>query len=727
MFVFVCPKCRLTDISDAPGGNCIRCGTEYIPLGIKSEEYNKLNISQIEALINEKTEAPSVVTQDQVRQIVDVNTESQISEPDAVSETTSVPEDVYSDVDRETFEEGYDNYIRNSNERTKRETATVSRPSRAKRITEGVSAQMFTQSAGNLIKKIKESSIEDEEYDDSSEIDAELRRLNWKRIGVILSMIHLLTAYFCIFVMPRLKLTHNIDITRGDAGFFTAAIGIVIVLVFAGLGSLLRTAKNIITLGGSIYFTIYGIPLMIALFFLTIILLPFCPLVTTYPTYIEEKRDFNDICDVLGISAGEAGRRVRRASYWLRIIMAVLFVCLICVIIWSLNLRMEADKRPSQVSYDDAAYGHSDEETEKTVLNNENSTGETGSDDIDPIVNRKSNGEVDGFVWGIRRDEIVITDYKGSPKDGVLKVPANIEQLPVTDFYADIFSGNEEIEEVVLPNSIQSIRNRLFMDCKNLKKIELPSGLTEIGDEAFRGCVSLESIEFNSELHSIGKESFAYCDTIESIKLPKSVETVGKGAFGACKSLKNVETDGVVTLGPKAFAYDESIEKVVLNEGLKTIGHEAFENCKSLRTITIPASVTELDFRVFVGSGLEDVTLLDGDENATIGSSAFSFTNVEYLEIPGKYTELKGTIVDEKKIKEVYWHENEKGDDQIISGGNLFNANENDVIFTGGSTIKSIEGNLNGKTWGKQVTIYGPPGSYLEEYAMEHDYPFVAE
>ena len=66
---------------------------------------------------------------------------------------------------------------------------------------------------------------------------------------------------------------------------------------------------------------------------------------------------------------------------------------------------------------------------------------------------------------------------------------------------------NLEIEEVIIPETVISIRGSAFKGCKNLKQLDLPSKLEKIGTMSFES------------------------SGIKRIVLPKSVKEIGRLAF----------------------------------------------------------------------------------------------------------------------------------------------------------------------------------------------------
>lgn len=77
----------------------------------------------------------------------------------------------------------------------------------------------------------------------------------------------------------------------------------------------------------------------------------------------------------------------------------------------------------------------------------------------------------------------------------------------------------------------------------------------------------------------------------------------------------------VTGIGEQSFNGCDELTSVKLPQTLKTIEELAFQLCTKLKDISIPASVERLEHGCFSGSGIEKLTIEDGDNPITIGSS----------------------------------------------------------------------------------------------------------
>ena len=100
---------------------------------------------------------------------------------------------------------------------------------------------------------------------------------------------------------------------------------------------------------------------------------------------------------------------------------------------------------------------------------------------------------------------------------------------------------------------IETSTNTLILGCKNTI---IPNSVTSIGNSAFFNCRVLASITIPNSVTSIGNNAFMYCG-LTTIDLPNSVTSIGNSAFSHCSSLISVTIgSGVTSIGANAFNYN---------------------------------------------------------------------------------------------------------------------------------------------------------------------------
>ena len=156
------------------------------------------------------------------------------------------------------------------------------------------------------------------------------------------------------------------------------------------------------------------------------------------------------------------------------------------------------------------------------------------------------------------------------------------------------------ISEYTIPNSVTTIGEGAFYECKSLTSITIPNSVTTIGECTFSKCESLTGVTIPNSVTTIGGDAFAYCSNLTSVTIPNSVTTIGYGAFEYCKSLKSVTIPNSVTeIGNFAFSFCGSLNSITIPNSVTTIGEYAFCECDSLTSVTIPNSVTTIGDEAF--------------------------------------------------------------------------------------------------------------------------------
>ena len=204
-----------------------------------------------------------------------------------------------------------------------------------------------------------------------------------------------------------------------------------------------------------------------------------------------------------------------------------------------------------------------------------------------------------------------------------------------------IVSRIKDCINYIIPNSVTSIGDYAFYNCKSLQSITIPNSVTSIGNDAFSGCESLQSITIPNSVTSIGDKAFRWCNSLQSVTIPNSVTSIGDNAFNWCKSLQSVTIPNSVTsIGDNAFNWCKSLQSVTIPNSVTSIGDKAFSGCDSLRSITIPNSVTSIGDEAFsCCTSLRSITI----PNSVISIGDYAFSSCESLQsvtIPNSVTKI---------------------------------------------------------------------------------------
>ena len=133
----------------------------------------------------------------------------------------------------------------------------------------------------------------------------------------------------------------------------------------------------------------------------------------------------------------------------------------------------------------------------------------------------------------------------------------SVSALTIVTFTTDLkkvkgYIKSSKISELIISDSVTSIRESAFGKCISLTSVVIPDSVTSIGKSAFRGCEKLVSVVIPDSVTSIGESAFRECKRLASVVIPDSVTSIGKEAFDGCKKL---------TIKCKKGSYAESYAK----------------------------------------------------------------------------------------------------------------------------------------------------------------------
>jgi len=268
--------------------------------------------------------------------------------------------------------------------------------------------------------------------------------------------------------------------------------------------------------------------------------------------------------------------------------------------------------------------------------------------------------------------------------------------------------GNTVIEEILLPDSLVNLGDKVFEYCTSLKSIGLSNNLTCLGDYLFQNCNSLTSINIPSSILQIGEYAFKNCSSLTNINFEEEslLETIESFAFQNCKNITKITLpDNLKIIKEFAFMDCEKLAEVdnQIGSNLEKIGGCAFFGCKNLEKFSFNENLKIIEGNAF-GFSYKLNPFIPQNVNY-IGSNAFSSNAIVFCEAEEKPAEWNFDWINPSFVyfttlnpnSSIYW--GVEKEDIIYKDDYVYLKNNDNVIianYIGTEEITEIPSQLEG-------------------------------
>lgn len=200
-------------------------------------------------------------------------------------------------------------------------------------------------------------------------------------------------------------------------------------------------------------------------------------------------------------------------------------------------------------------------------------------------IGASSEDEINGtdtskFHWSENEDgTLTITKYLSNEETVVIpseiggKLVKNIDLNHINDDSGE----NETTKYLTISEGVVNIMSNSFRAWSKLESVSLPNTLQTIDEYAFSDCKNLKEINFPESLTNIRRFAFSDCHSIIKLVIPKNSKVIELGTFSNCINLKEIEIkNGVEKIDGYSFARCSKLEKVIIPNSVKNIGNSAF-------------------------------------------------------------------------------------------------------------------------------------------------------
>ena len=228
-------------------------------------------------------------------------------------------------------------------------------------------------------------------------------------------------------------------------------------------------------------------------------------------------------------------------------------------------------------------------------------------------------------------DEVHLLQYLDNSQKRVV-VPETVSGKPVTAIGESCFNRHQEIEEIILPDSLVSIGAFAFAMCSGLHHVAFSDSISEIGSFAFRDCRGLRggTIILPAHLKTLSHSlfSFTYMDNVD-LKLPTDLQLIENHAFYSAGAFDLVISNPDIVIQDGAFA--QSGIHVVTTQPVEKGWFMDWPYGQTIRSLAGESGVIE-DYR-FLGDSCMELTVIFGVESRKLfypsPTAEYSFVSEE--------------------------------------------------------------------------------------------------
>lgn len=327
----------------------------------------------------------------------------------------------------------------------------------------------------------------------------------------------------------------------------------------------------------------------------------------------------------------------------------------------------------------------------------------------DWLVNHTETYSVINITGEISADDV--KQLKNLKATNILMNQATVADDAVN---ADFAFSNTIIENIVLPNGLDMVKDEWFSGCSNLNAAisysnggktvkayvnkagmlyatmntlslngtasELPSNAIEEAilsgnitkedltnqygtTNAFYGChikhydLSRATLSSSDDLKYAGNDGWAGTDYLEQLELPLNLTAIPAQCFQGCSHLKTLYLPSTITsIGAQAFSMCNELETIEFAKGFTTLSFEndVFAQSKSLKHIVLPEGLESIGNGMFDQCvNLESLRLPNSLKH--IGENAFrQCSSLTYLTIPSGVETIGSDAFAVSGIQDIY-------------------------------------------------------------------------
>lgn len=179
-----------------------------------------------------------------------------------------------------------------------------------------------------------------------------------------------------------------------------------------------------------------------------------------------------------------------------------------------------------------------------------------------------------------------------------------------------------EVDPLIIPEGITEIPWECFAHCQSFRKLVLPQSLKTLGGFSFFN-TRMEEMNLPEGLETIGESAFWGSGELKKVVIPESVIDLGLGAFAQNDSLHSIVFPQNITKLPDLFvAYSMSIDTIIIPDNVSVIGENAFMFDFNIKYVHFPKKLKRIGLDAFCQNKITEIVFPETIE--FIGKGAFA-------------------------------------------------------------------------------------------------------
>jgi len=202
----------------------------------------------------------------------------------------------------------------------------------------------------------------------------------------------------------------------------------------------------------------------------------------------------------------------------------------------------------------------------------------------------------------------------------------------------NLYIDSTLVEKIIIPSTIQTIKNHVFFNCESLKNVTLSDGIITIERSAFYSCINIDSLDLGGTLQTIGTYAFYKNSSLTNISFPNSLQEIGDSSFYDCSGLQSlVLGENVKMIGSRTFYGSTELQTIEWNAiNVSGASTTIFSSLPNLKVLQLGAKVSVLSENCFPNmTNVQLIRSLNSEPPSFSGTKTFTgYPQNVLVEIP---------------------------------------------------------------------------------------------